>query len=216
MLGFLHTATPPVEAFSAVLDAVDATLPACHAVEPALLADARAAGEVTPALAARVAAAVEQLRGRGARVVLCTCSTIGAAAEAAARPDAPVLRVDRPMAEAAVRRGQRITVVAALASTLEPTLALLHASARAAGRAVTVRTETCADAWAAFERGALEDYVAQVAAAARQAATDADVIVLAQASMAPAAERLRDLGVPVLASPRLGVEAAVQCWRALR
>jgi hypothetical protein len=37
----------------------------------------------------------------------------------------------------------------------------------------------------------------------------ADVIVLAQASMAPVAELLRDLRVEVLASPALGVRSAL-------
>jgi hypothetical protein len=42
-----------------------------------------------------------------------------------------------------------------------------------------------------------------------------DAIILAQASMAPAADRLGDLGIPVLSSPRLGAEAAVAVWRQL-
>jgi hypothetical protein len=40
-----------------------------------------------------------------------------------------------------------------------------------------------------------------------------DAVVLAQASMAPAAALLADQPVPVLASPRLGLEAAVAAWR---
>src|SRR5437763_294520 len=45
----------------------------------------------------------------------------------------------------------------------------------------------------------------------------ADVIVLAQASMAgAAAEAERRLGVPVLTSPRLGVAAAIDAWRRTR
>lgn len=215
MLGLLHTAPAQVAAFAAELDAADPAVPACHAVEAALLAGARAAGAVTPALAGRVAAAVDGLRARGARVVLCTCSTIGAAAEATSRATAPVLRVDRPMAEAAVRAGERLAVLAALPSTLAPTVALLREAAATAGRVVEIRTITCEPAWAAFERGAREDYLAQVATAARAAATGADVLVLAQASMAPAAACLADLPLPVLSSPRLGVTAALRAWRAL-
>ncbi len=40
-----------------------------------------------------------------------------------------------------------------------------------------------------------------------------DVIVLAQASMAPAAQLCSDLSVPVLSSPRLGAEAAIEAYR---
>ncbi len=51
----------------------------------------------------------------------------------------------------------------------------------------------------------------RTAAAMREAA---ELIVLAQASMAAALERCGDLGVPVLSSPRLGLEAALAAWRA--
>jgi Asp/Glu/hydantoin racemase len=43
---------------------------------------------------------------------------------------------------------------------------------------------------------------------------DADVVVLAQASMAGAAtDAERRIGLPVLTSPRLGVTAAIAAWR---
>jgi hypothetical protein len=41
-----------------------------------------------------------------------------------------------------------------------------------------------------------------------------DLVLLAQASMAPAAELLTHLGIPVLSSPRLGLEAAITSYRA--
>jgi hypothetical protein len=43
----------------------------------------------------------------------------------------------------------------------------------------------------------------------RGAAGTCDVVVLAQASMAPAAAMLADLGVEVLSSPELGVQDAL-------
>jgi hypothetical protein len=128
-----------------------------------------------------------------------------------------VLRIDRPMAEAAAAQrpridpptadaaqAPRIAVVYAVASTLEPTRALL----REAG-AVTVTLVPCLDAWAFFAGGDLEAYGQMIASEARKAAADSDVIVLAQASMAPAATLLTDLPIPVLTSPRIAVERAV-------
>lgn len=216
VLGFLHTAAAHVATFDAVLDELDPTVPRRHAVAAALLDQARAAGAVTPDIAARVADAVRELIGQGADLVLCTCSTIGAAAEAAATTAVPVLRLDRPMAVAAVACGPRVAVVAALASTVAPTLTLLLEVAGAAGRPIAPRVTLCEEAWPHFERGELERYWAAVAAAARAAAAGADVVVLAQGSMGPAAERLAAIGVPVLASPRLGVAAAVNLWHSAR
>ncbi|MYR46935.1 aspartate/glutamate racemase family protein, partial [Streptomyces sp. SID5910] len=143
------------------------------------------------------------------------CSTIGGVAEeAAGGAGVPVLRVDRPMAAAAVAAGRRVVVLAALESTLAPTRALVAEEARRAGRPVEVRTRLVDGAWPCFEAGDTDRYVRLVAAVA-DAVTDADAIVLAQASMAPAA-RLTSTRVPVLASPRLGLAAGAEAVRSSR
>ncbi|MBX3027246.1 hypothetical protein KF840_20305 [bacterium] len=216
MLGFLHTAASHVPTFERLARDADPALSCRHAVEAPLLAAATAAGGVDAALAARIAARVDALRAAGARVVVCTCSTIGDAAEAASRPQAPVLRIDRPMAEAAVRRGARVAVVAALDTALAATVALLRAVAREQGRAVAIAPVLCAAAWPRFVAGDLAAYAAATAAAARAAAPAVDVVVLGQVSMAPAIERLADLATPVLAATPLGVQVAVERCRALR
>jgi aspartate/glutamate racemase len=210
MLGFLHTAAVHADNFERLLRERDADVPSRHIVAVELLDAARAAG-VTPAVAAQVAQAIGALAADGARVVLCTCSTIGAAAEAAA-VGVPVLRLDRPMAEAAVAQGPRIALVAALASTLEPSTALLEEVAARAGRHITVTPVLCDDAWPHFESGDLEAYLAAVARAAQQAAAAHDVVVLAQGSMAPVADRVK-AAVPVLSSPRLGIDLALRLYR---
>ena len=57
-------------------------------------------------------------------------------------------------------------------------------------------------------------YLASVASCVRRAAPAGDVVVLAQASMAGAAELCEDVRVPILSSPRPGLEAAVRAYRA--
>lgn len=215
MIGFLHTAPAHVPVFEALLREIDASVRSRHAVDEGLLADARAAGSVTPRIAERVAGALAALTAQGAAVLVCTCSTIGAAAETAALPPGVVaMRIDRPMAERAVAIGRRIAVVAALPSTLGPTADLLHAAARRAGRSIEIVDVLCADAWSHFERGDTNCYLAAVSAAVERAVARADVVVLAQASMAAAADRTAHLSVPVLSSPRLGVEAALRAYHA--
>jgi hypothetical protein len=68
----------------------------------------------------------------------------------------------------------------------------------------------CLEAWAEFEAGDLDGYHASIARHVRGLAADFDVVVLAQASMAPVAALLHDLAIPVLTSPRLAVLRAVE------
>ncbi|GGV65204.1 hypothetical protein GCM10010294_17890 [Streptomyces griseoloalbus] len=204
MLALLHTSPVHVPVFDALRDEGHPGLELRHFVAEELLERARATGPA--AVADDVRARVREAVDGGARAVLCTCSTIGHIAEqAAARAGVPVLRVDRPMAGVAVAAGPRVVVLAALESTLRPTVALIEEEARRAGQAVEVRTVWVAGAWERFEAGDAEGYVRRIADAA-DAVTGADVIVLAQASMAPA-ERLTTATVPVLSSPRPGLAA---------
>ncbi|WP_340537463.1 aspartate/glutamate racemase family protein [Nocardioides sp. GXZ039] len=208
-VGFLHTAPGHVTTFDALARRSGAGA-VVDVVVPHLLDRARAA---TPDddLGPAVADAVRGLVDRGADVVVCTCSTLGPLAERVDRVGAgvPVLRVDRPMAREAVRRGSRIGVVAALQSTLGPTGDLLEEEAARAGASVTLVESCVAEAWSAFEAGDQDGYLAQVSAAARALAGEVDVVVLAQASMAGAITDLDDLPIPVLASPQAAVRAAL-------
>ncbi|MFI0960006.1 aspartate/glutamate racemase family protein [Streptomyces sp. NPDC021080] len=209
-VALLHTSPAHVPVFEALRDADHPGLELRHLVDEELLARARREGP--EAVAGEVRALLAGAVADGARVVLCTCSTIGAVAERSGA-EVPVLRVDRPMAAAAVAAGPRVVVLATVASTLEPTVALVEEEARRAGRPIEVRTALVEHAWALFEAGDT-DGCARVVADAADAVADADAIVLAQASMTPA-ERLTTTPVPVLSSPRPGLAAAADAARAV-
>jgi hypothetical protein len=113
------------------------------------------------------------------------------------------------LAERAVAGGGRVAVVAAVESTLGPTRQLFEECAAACGSAAVVVDAPCLEAWALFEAGDHAGYHELIARHVRGLAEDFDVVVLAQASMAPAAALLADLAVPVLSSPRLAVARAV-------
>ncbi|MER7757895.1 arylsulfatase [Kitasatospora sp. NPDC097643] len=212
MLALLHTSSVHVPVFDTLRDRDYPGLPLRHVVSEELLTRAQAdgpdavAGDIDQALASTVA--------EGAAAVLCTCSTIGGVAETrAAALGVPVLRVDRPMAVAAVAvapRGARTTtqivVIAALAGTVGPTVALIDEEAARSGRSVTVMATVVDGAWGRFEAGDQAGYLSAIAAAV-EAVDDADVIVLAQASMAAAANHTTT-AIPVLSSPVPGLRAA--------
>ncbi|MDX3261926.1 aspartate/glutamate racemase family protein [Streptomyces sp. MI02-2A] len=205
-LALLHTSSAHVPVFDALRDRFHPGLELRHLVAEELLERARVHGP--DAVADAVRHLLDAAVAAGARAVLCTCSTIGAVAERT-EVDVPVLRVDRPMAAAAVATGPRIVVIATVESTLAPTVALIREEA--AGSDVEVRTVLVEGAWERFEAGDTDGYVRAVAGSA-DTVTDADAIVLAQASMAPAGY-LTSTDVPVLASPEPGLAAAAAALR---
>jgi hypothetical protein len=209
-IGFLHTAAAHVATFGALVEENDAARGHVHAVRPDLLDRARVHGIGDQSLSDQLRAAISDLAEREASVVICTCSTLGGVAEhCAPRGGADVLRVDRPMAEMAVRSGSQIGVVAALQSTLSPTRALLDEVALRAGKEIAVVDAPCFGVWSLFERGDIAGYHRGVAETVDRLDPAIEVVVLARASMAPAAPLVQRERT-VLSSPRSAVEAAVR------
>ncbi|HYP98408.1 MAG TPA: hypothetical protein VER96_07025 [Polyangiaceae bacterium] len=213
VLAFLHTAQLHVETFGLLARQVDDSVFVRHEVRPDLLAMAMTAGVPPEQVQTAVSVVLRELSRDGARVILCTCSTLGGLAEATVVPGCTVLRVDRPVAEQAVSSGRRILVVAALPTALLQTRSLLREVADDGHRAPEIVDILCERAWLFFERGDTAAYLAAVADSINCAASSGDLILLAQASMAPVAQLLRRSDVHVLSSPRLGVEAAFAAYR---
>jgi hypothetical protein len=205
-IGFLHTSPVHVPTFDGLTRRISPGVTAVHVVDESLLKVARSSGP--EAVLGGVRDGIDSLRERGAQVVVCTCSTIGDVAESAGT-DVPTFRVDRPMARRAVDLGDRIGVVAALESTLAPTKALVVHEAAAAGKQPVIDLVLVDGAWDDFEADDMDGYLHRIADSARAIADRVDVIVLAQASMAPAVDHLGDLDVSVLSSPDLAVRYAV-------
>jgi Asp/Glu/hydantoin racemase len=212
-LALFHSGAAHVATFTTLIAAIDPSIRLIHRVRQDLLEEAQPHG-LTPSIRRAVAQEILDLADNGAGTVLCTCSTLGPGAESAAElTEVPVLRVDRPMLEAALDRGPRITIAAALRSTLGPTRTLLERVAATRGISPEIGELVVEGAWPLFEAGDRDAYVRCIAASLQARPPAGDAIVLAQASMADAADLLAGLGIPVLASPRIGAAAAVAAWR---
>ena len=208
-IGFLHTSAVHTDTFERLAAQADATVETVTLVDESLLDDARVHGPTSDQVRAGVNAALDRFVERGVRAIVCTCSTIAGSAELEGmNRSIKVLRVDRPMAEAAVAVGRRITVLAALESTVGPTTELIDEVARARSMDLDVVVRLCEGAWECFEAGDIGGYLAIVAAECDVVAAASDVIVLAQASMAGAAD-ICATRVPVISSPQLAVDAVM-------
>lgn len=208
-VGFLHTAPQHTATFRALVGELLPDADVVEVVDEILLDQARRHGErdvrVLGAVADRLAELVD------ADVVVCTCSTIGGVAERVGRAaGAVVVRVDRAMVDRAVEiaaaGGGRIAVVAAIESTIGPTRQLFDEVMLATGAVLQIDLHVVDGAWERFEAGDLEGYLDVIASRLPSISADVDVVVLAQASMAPAVGRI-DTQVPILSSPRLAIEA---------
>jgi Asp/Glu/hydantoin racemase len=214
-IGFLHTVLSLPPTFAALAEELVPDADVFHIADETLLGNTRREGRLTPATRRRVLGYVESAAEAGADLVVVTCSSIGPAVDASRSfLDVPVLRIDEPMADEAVKLGSRIGVVATLSTTLEPTAELVRRRAHEIGKEVEVTARVCTGAFEALSAGDRDRHDELVREGLREVIAGSDVVVLAQASMARVVDTLGDLDVPVLSSPRLAMERVAQLLRA--
>ena len=202
-LTLLHTAQVHVDTFEALRARIAPDVTLTHVVRPDWLTRAQAG--IDEVLRGEITQAIDAAPG----AQLCTCTSIGPVAEAAG-----ALRIDTAMMAEAARlaraSGGPLMMVYCVNSTLTPSVALLDAALEAETTKTKVHTLNLAQFWPLFEAGEHAAFAAVIATATREAASDVPglaAIVLAQASMAAAAELMQDMGVPVLTSPETALRA---------
>lgn len=167
-----------------------------------LLRDAADAGGLTPALEDRMRRLIEHAALGGADGILLTCSLYGRLAHEARAPIPVLAPDDAVFAEALDGRHASVLVVASLASALEDSIERLEQAAADRGRSVRIRGALAADALDAAATDDVESLVDALERACRPFVDEADAVLLAQFSLAPAKEKLsRALGVTVLSGP---------------
>lgn len=139
-------------------------------------------------------------------VILSACSSVGGMLEEAQELfSIPLKRIDEPMARAAAQREGSVAVCATVQSTLGPTSELLRRFLPEGREMETVLIE---GAGALLNSGDREGYLNLIASKLGDAAARHDTVVLAQASMADAVQRLpEELQGKFLTSPVSGVSA---------
>ena len=207
-LGFIHTALILVEVIKKGLSAFSLEVNAFHIVDESLLIDLMKVGGVNPQIIRRLCQHVVAAEEAGADIITVTCSSISPAVDVARKlVNRPVLKIDEPMAEAAVKKGERIGIVATVATTLEPTSNLLRQKAEEAGKKISISTALCQEAFQAILQGDTERHDRIVIEKAVELAKGVDLLVLAQGSMARLTKPLsQQVKIPVLSSPNLFVE----------
>jgi aspartate/glutamate racemase len=216
-LVIIHTGPVTVQPLNVLAPSLLPGVRLVNLVDDSLLKDTMAAGHVTPAVTKRLAQFMIIAQDMGADLILNACSSVREAADVAARLlSVPVAKIDTAMAEHAVATARRIGVAATVQTTLDPTVRLIEQTAQDAGKTVTVTRKLCEGAFDALLAGDGARHDDIVARNLIELAESVDLIVLAQVSMGRVADSLGDrVAIPVLTSPRLGMERVAELMAAL-
>lgn len=210
-LALIHTTPVTVTSMKTLTSEQAPGLRVINLLDDSLLPDVMRAGRPTPDVTARLRTYAQAAVNAGADALLCCCSSVGDSVETL-RGELPVpfLRIDEPMAQQAVRAGERVGVIATVASTLEPTAQLIERAAEQAGRDVQLERTLVEGAYDALMSGQPERHDELVTQALRSLTGRCDVVVLAQASMARLLPQLGETRTPILSSPQSGLARAIE------
>jgi len=207
-LVLVHTVSPLLAVFDELAAELLPGVRLMHVLDEPLLEQVRQRGHLAVEDSARLQTHVRLAEQVGAQVVLVTCSTISPCVDDVV-PDAriPVIKIDEAMIAEAVAQGTRIGVIATNETTLEPTRQALQTRADACGKAIEIELVLAEHALPALLAGDGETHDRLLKEAAIELAQHADVIVLAQASMARVLDVISETerSIPLLASPHLAL-----------
>ncbi len=180
-------------------------------IDDSLLPEVLANGGVTPGVCQRICFYAVCAESAGADLIFNQCSSVGEVADIAKKlVKVPLVKVDEKMAEVACQTGRRIGVVATLKTTLGPTVRLVEKTAGELKKEVEIVQKLCEGAFDRLIAGDKKAHNDMVIDSIRELEKEVDVVVCAQGSMVALLPELGKTTVPVLTSPRSGVERATE------
>ena len=212
-IAFVHTVAPLISEFNKLGDELLPGTQLVHILDEAILEHIHQNGGLGAGDTERLRSHIESAEQIHADVVLVTCSVLSTCIDEI-RPtvNIPIIKIDEALVEMAVTAGEKIGMLATNPDTLKPSAQILYDQAARIGKTITVIPRLVEHAFAAIRKGDGETHDRLVKDALMNLATQVDVIVLAQASMARVLKLIPEnvRKVPILSSPHLALERAKQ------
>lgn len=207
----IHTSNVSVKYLNSLFNELAPNVIVRNIIDDSLLPEVLNNGGITKRITKSICAYALQAEAAGADLVFSQCSSVGEAANIAKKLiDIPLIKVDEKMAEVACQTGKRIGIAATLKTTLWPTVCLIKETAARLNKKVEIVESLSEGAFDLLISGDTKGHNDMVKDNILKLIKEVDVVVCAQGSMVPLIDALGKTPVPVLTSPRLGVERAVE------
>ncbi len=202
---FIHTVNGLADMFKKLCEEYIPDAQITQISDESLIQRILAAGGLTPSIFRSVCQHIISAEQANANIIQLTCSSISPCVDIARNlVSVPVLKIDEPMIETAVKEYATIGVIATAPTTLKPTSELVLTKAAQINCNPQVESVLCEGALQAFLSGDLEKHDTIVQEHLKTLMKKVDVILLAQASMARIGDTIdeKEKAVPILSSPR--------------
>jgi Asp/Glu/hydantoin racemase len=203
----IHTSLVTIEDLKRLFKEILPEVTMINIIDDSLLEEVKQNGSLTKDVIRRICTYALEAEKMGADAILNQCSSVGEAVDVARNLiSIPYVKIDEPMAEEAVNIGGRISVIATVESTIDPSVRLIERTAEKLGKQVEIKRLLVDGALEVLmKEGDKQKHNDMVVEAIEKIKDTSDVIVLAQGSMVVLLPYLDHIKVPVLSSLRSGV-----------
>lgn len=203
----IHTSPVSLNDLKALFKEIIPDVEMVNIIDDSLLNEVKTVGHINSEIISRMCSYVQVAKTLNPDLIFNQCSSVGEAFDIArSQATCKTLKIDEPMAEKAVSLGNKIGVVATVASTVRPSCNLIKKTAKKMNKNVTVNEYLVDGALDILMSGDVDKHNELVIESIRKAEVENDVVVLAQGSMTAILPLLGETSKPVLTSPRLAVE----------
>ncbi|MFV0322608.1 MAG: aspartate/glutamate racemase family protein [Alphaproteobacteria bacterium] len=210
-VALFHTSIATVEMMKALVADKCPDIEVMHIIEESMIKDVMGNNGVTPMISARIANYVKAAEAADCSVFMTACSSIGKAVENCQfMTNMQLARIDTAMIEKALDSGKNIAVLATVSTTLDPTIEYIERLSKTKEGNFNIEPHLIPYAFEALLAGDKQKHNRLVLETLKDVVSKADVVVLAQASMAGAIPNDFTLDVPLLTSPELGISALAE------
>ena len=156
-----------------------------HVLDEGILRKLATLGQITPEIIEWLTKMVSSTAEAGADLAVVSCSSLSPCVdEVRKRVSIPVLKVDEPMMEYAVKNGDRIGLVMTNPTTKEPSQLLFRQISDRLDRHTELVLKLCSNAFAKLNSGDVTGHDMEVAEVTEALLKEVDFVMLAQISIA--------------------------------
>jgi Asp/Glu/hydantoin racemase len=191
MIGLIHSTRVVIEPVHNVVVSSGADVEVIHVLDEGLLRALKRVGKITEDITRWMTGMVQSVEREGADLAVVTCSSLSPCVNAIREVvNIPVLKIDEPMVEWAVKQANTIGLVMTNPTTEVPSKLLFEEVSQRLGKPVTVRSQLCSEAFLRLNQGDAEGHDEEVIRTVNALLEDVDLVVLAQISIARVIDKL--------------------------
>ena len=185
LVGLVHTTRLVVEPVHQAITESLASIGVNHILDEGILKKLAIEGKITDEIITWLEAMVMSAERGGADLAIVSCSSLSPCVnEVRSRVAIPVLKVDEPMMEYAIEKGDSIGLVMTNPTTEGPSRLLFAEVAERLGKSPSLTARLCPSAFTKLNAGDTAGHDEEVVETIEKLLTEVDIVMLAQISIA--------------------------------